>query len=186
MTLLDLTWIDIFIIVVFLISTGIALMRGFVREAISLVSWASAIFLSIRYAEDIADLLPASLLSLDISAGTDLGNGLRIAIAFILILAGSLLIGFILNRLLSTVTKMPMVRWLDSTLGLFFGLIRGSAVVLLLVLAAAAFTSLPSSDAWRQAQLMGPFNQSALWVIEKMPGHYSKRFYLYKQILLSS
>ena len=186
MNLFDLTWIDIFIIVVFLISTGIALMRGFVREAISLASWAVAIFLSIRYAEPIADLLPASIVSIDVSAGTDLGDGLRIAIAFILILVGSLLLGFILNRLLAKVTQLPVVSWLDSLLGLLFGLLRGFAVVLLLLLASAAFTALPSSDAWRQAQLIEPFNQSALWVIKKMPGHYSERFYLYKQILLSS
>ena len=95
MNLFDLTWIDILIVVVFLISTGIALMRGFVREAISLVAWGVAIFLSIRYSESIADLLPAPIVSVDISAGTDLGYGLRIAIAFILILVGSLLLGFI-------------------------------------------------------------------------------------------
>ena len=186
MNLFDLTWIDILIVVVFLISTGIVLMRGFVREAISLVAWGVAIFLSIRYSESIADLLPATIVSVDISAGTDLGYGLRIAIAFILILVGSLLLGFILNRLLASVTKMPMVSWLDSTLGMLFGILRGSVVVVLLLLASAAFTALPSSDAWRQAQLIGPFNQSALWLIEKMPGHYSERFYLYKQILLSS
>jgi membrane protein required for colicin V production len=186
MSLFDLTWIDILIVVVFLLSTGIALMRGFVREAISLVSWAIAIFLSIRYAEPIADLLPATIASIDISAGTELGDGLRLALAFILILVVSLLLSFSLNRVLAHVTKMPLLRGLDSTLGMLFGVTRAAAIVVLLILASAAFTPLPNADAWRQAQLIGPFNQSALWLIKQMPGHYSERFYLYKQILLNS
>ena len=44
---MEVSWIDIGIAIILLISVGVAMFRGFVREAISLASWVAAIWLAI-------------------------------------------------------------------------------------------------------------------------------------------
>ena len=46
---MELSWIDIGIAIILLISVGVAMFRGFVKEAISLASWVVAIWLAMTF-----------------------------------------------------------------------------------------------------------------------------------------
>ena len=58
---MGITWIDVVIVVIFIVSTGLALMRGFVREVVSIASWIGALVLAITQASKVAALLPDAL-----------------------------------------------------------------------------------------------------------------------------
>ena len=173
------SWIDIGIIIILLISVGVAMFRGFVREAISLASWIIGIWLAITYSSQVAVFLPSSIddATLNLSTNELPVSKLRVGIAFSLIIIGSLMAGALLNYILSHVTKTRALRGIDRLLGVIFGFIRGSAIIVLLILA-ASYTSFPQSEIWKTAQLLPPFEQIARKAIELMPPEYAKFFSL--------
>ena len=174
----DITWIDIIIVVVFLISTTIALLRGFVREAISIATWIAAIWLALRYSEQVSFLLPGAIDSANFSLGEESGqvSNLRVGVAFVLIMVGTLIFGALINFVLSQVMKTQILRGVDRIMGMFFGLARASVIITILVMTAAAFTALPESTTWKMSRLIKPFEYAAIWVVKQLPERYAHRF----------
>lgn len=170
-------WIDIIIVTIVLISAGVSLFRGFVKEAISMLTWVAAIWLAINFSDQIAQWLPQSWESVSFNLGDtdfDISN-MRKGVAFIIVLAGTLIVGAIINLILSRVTHNSILRGTDRTLGVLFGLARGAIVVTILVLV-AGLTSVPDSIEWKQARLLDPFYRAAIWTLNVMPERYSRYF----------
>ena len=173
----DITWIDIIIVVIFLISTTIALLRGFVREAISIATWIAAIWLALRYSEQVSFLLPSAIDGANFSIGeSGQVSNLRVGVAFVLIMVGTLVFGALINFVLSQVMKTQILRGVDRVLGMFFGLARASVIIIILTMTAAAFTELPVSSTWQKSRLVRPFEQVAIWVAQQLPERYAHRF----------
>ena len=174
---MELSWIDIGIAVILLISIAIAIFRGFVKEAISLASWIIAIWLAVTFSNQVALFLPASIDEATFNLGTDglEASKLRVVIAFILIIIGTLIAGALLNYILSQITQTSALRGIDRILGAFFGIVRGAALVVIVILI-AALTSFPHSDTWKSSQFLPPFELVARKVIDIMPPEYSKYF----------
>lgn len=174
------SWIDIGIVIVFLASIVVAVMRGFVKEMVSLGSWVAAIWLAITYSGQVASFLPAAI---DEISFNDLNTNwleegkLSSGIAFLFILVGTLIIGTLLNYVLGKIDWMGAVRGLDRALSFLLGFARGTAVVVLIILA-VSLTSLPRSDDWDSSRLLPPFESVAHEVINMMPSEYSKYFLL--------
>lgn len=63
-------WVDLIIIAIILMSALISLVRGFVKESISLASWIVAGFIALRYFTPLAELLEPYIDSATIRAGT--------------------------------------------------------------------------------------------------------------------
>ena len=89
------TVVDIVIIVVISLSALFSVLRGFVKEAISLASWVVAIWLAVTFAPRLAELLPPSIES----------EAVRQAIGFGVIFVLTLMVGAIVNKLTSQVVK---------------------------------------------------------------------------------
>lgn len=174
---MDLSWIDIGIAIVLFMSVAIAIFRGFVKEAISLASWILAIWLAVSFSNQVALFLPASIdeATFNLGANELEVSKLRVGIAFLLIVIGTLIAGALLNYILSQVTQMSALRGMDRILGAFFGLARGAVVVVLIILV-AALTSFPQSDTWKSSQLLPPFELAARKAVEFLPPEYSKYF----------
>lgn len=173
----DITWIDIIIVVIFLISTTIALLRGFVREAVSITTWIAAIWLALQFSEQVSLLLPDAIdgANFSLGEGGQVSN-LRVGIAFVLIMVGTLIFGALINFVLSQIMKTQILRGVDRILGMFFGLARASVIITILSMTAAAFTALPASSTWSKSRLIKPFEQAAIWVVQQLPEHYAHRF----------
>ncbi len=173
----DITWIDIIIVVIFLISTTIALLRGFVREAVSIATWIVAIWLALRYSEQVSFLLPSVIDSANFSLGeSGYGSNLRAGISFVLIMVGTLVFGALINYVLSQIMKTYILRGVDRVLGLFFGLARASIIITILIMTAAALTALPQSSSWKTSSLIKPFEYAAVWVVQRLPDRYAQHF----------
>ncbi len=176
---MGLSWIDIGIAFILLISITVAIFRGFVKEAVSLASWIVAIWLAISFSSQVALFLPVSIdyTTFSLSQKEIEVSKLRIGIAFVSIVIGTLIAGALLNYILSHLTKNHALRGIDRLLGSFFGFFRGTAVVVLLILA-ASYTNFPLSDTWNSSQILPPFELLANKVIEFMPPEFSKYFSL--------
>lgn len=173
----DITWIDIIIVIIFLISTTIALLRGFVREVVSIVTWVAAIWLALTQSQQVSLLLPEAIDSASLSFGEkEYGTNLRVGIAFMLIMVGVFVFGALINFVLSQIMKAHILKGMDRMLGMVFGLLRASVITTILIMTASAFTTLPLTETWQASKFIKPFEHAAEWVVGQLPERYAQEF----------
>ena len=173
---MELSWIDIGILVVLLISIIVAILRGFVREAVALGSWVVAILLAIAFSGWATSYLPDDIHQATLNIPGVNWLGLSMGIAFLLILVGTLIAGALLNYILGKITERSLLG-IGAILAIFLGIARGTVLTVLIILA-ASLTSLPHSDAWNSSRLLPPFESIAHKVIDMLPLGYSRYFSL--------
>ncbi len=116
-------FIDYILLAILLISTGISWFRGFVKEAVSLASWAMAIWCAWTFGGAVAGALEGSIESMSI----------RLWVARVLLLVGVLIAGGLLQRLMVSLLKKSGLTGTDRAIGMLFGCARGVLLVGLLV-----------------------------------------------------
>jgi len=171
------SWIDICIVLTVALSALIGLYRGLTKELISLATLVVAFWLAFRYSKDLAVWLPQSLDRASfaiVDMNFDFSN-LRVGIAFLLLLISTLFAGAILNYVIGHLIARRSLNVADRLVGLIFGVVRGGAIVLALVMV-VGLTRFPETPWWRDARLLHPFEQAAVWVIKVLPPKYARHF----------
>jgi membrane protein required for colicin V production len=159
------TAFDYCVIAIVGISVLLSVMRGAVRELISLAGWVTAFMVANYFAEPFAPNLPSAVP----------GESLRMVLAFsILFLLTLLTMGFI-AMLASSVTRKAGLGFADRFLGSLFGLARGLLVIMVIVLA-GGLTSLPQEPFWRKAVLSAPLESAVTMAIPWLPQDLSRHF----------
>ena len=152
MTLFD--WI---ILAVVLVSGAISVIRGFVKEAISLATWVLAFWVALAFAAKLALLMPDSLQS----------PTLRWVAAAVVLFMATLLVGGLTNFLISTLVEKTGLSGTDRALGVVFGVLRGVVIVALMVLVVGD-TALREEAWWQESRLRPSLGVVAEW----MRAHY--------------
>lgn len=151
-------WVDYAILVVVGLSAIIGLFRGFFREAVGLATWVLAFWLAFRLAE-----FGGGLLTEWISVGS-----VRLAIAFGVVFILILILGAVANYLIGKLVEETGFAGTDRALGGVFGVLRGVAVMVLLVLL-AGLTPVPRDAWWGESRFIGHLQAGALWVRGWLP-----------------
>ncbi len=152
------SWLDYVLIGIILLSGFISLIRGFVREAFSLVTWIAAFWIAISFNEALAEYLQNSIAQTEI----------RVAASFGILFVATLLIGGIINFILGSLMQHAGLSGTDRMLGVLFGLGRGILLAALLLLL-ASFTPLPQQVWWKQSQLLPYFEPLEQWMAQFLP-----------------
>lgn len=152
------TWADLVILGVILLSIIIGLWRGFVREALSLVTWGAAILFALLYCTEVSQYLYD-----DIQA-----PAMRILAGFATIFFSVIIVGTILSKIFSGIIKKTGLSGADRVIGIAFGALRGVLVVALLI-AVANLIHLNREPAWEQSVLVPKFAAMVDWLHNSIP-----------------
>ena len=147
------SWLDLVIIGVIALSALISLIRGFVKESISLVTWIVAGVLAFRYFSPMASLLEPFVNSPTVR------NIAGFAILFVV----TLIIGAVINFIMSQLVSKTGLSGTDKALGVVFGAARGVLIVTMIVLL-ASLTPMPSAEWWQDSASVGFFQHIAEWI----------------------
>ena len=133
--------VDWILLAVLGLSLLLGVWRGIVQEVLSLAGWVVAFYVSQMYAPSAAAWLPmdGSSQMLRYAAG--------FVVVFIAVLAATVLVSWMVKKLVSAVGLGP----LDRLLGSIFGLMRG-VVILLAASVIVGMTPMRETEAWKQAQ----------------------------------
>lgn len=151
-------WIDYSIIGMILISSIIGLFRGFIKEAFSLIIWVFAIWVGLTFGQEFSHFLEG-IISVP---------SLRISAAFGILFIITLILGALVNYLLSELVKKTGLTGSDRFAGMIFGIGRGLVVISIAVML-AGLTPLPEDPWWKESTLIPPFQSLAVWFRDHLP-----------------
>ena len=147
---------DWVIVGILTVSTLISLVRGFVKEAMSLVIWVAGFAIAMNLKEPVAELL-VNFIGL---------ASLRQLAAWGLLFVGTLLLGSMINYLLGKLVSSTGLSGTDRMLGLIFGVFRGLLIVLALVIILPKALPVDQDTWWQASALIPVFQSFADWGTE--------------------
>lgn len=149
----NVVWVDIVIPGIIVISALFSLMRGFVREALSLVGWLAAFWIALTFSGDLAELF---LTGISVPS-------LRVVVAFTILFVITLVVMAIINNLAGKLIKKSGLTGTDRMIGMIFGITRGALIVSVLVLL-AGLTTMTQDPWWKDSVLIDVFHEFAIWL----------------------
>ena len=159
------TGFDYVVATVVIASVLLGAWRGVVGEIIALLAWVMAFFAARWWGEEVAQVFFSELI-------TD--ASLRIVAAWVVVFVGVLVLMGLLRLAVRGMLKALGLGLSDRLLGLFFGLVRGGLIVLVLV-ALGGMTALPKEKWWREAYFAPPLETAVLASFPWLPPEVSKR-----------
>ncbi len=158
-------WIDIVIVLLIILSAVISSVRGFAREALSLLGWALAFWVSLTFSGGLSLMF----------SGTIQDPILRLIAAFLILFIASLIVSTIVNYFVSQFVHRTGMTGADRSIGIVFGVLRGILIVAALVLF-AGLTPFPQTPSWEHSFFLYYFEGFAVWLRDLMPGDVAGSF----------
>jgi membrane protein required for colicin V production len=157
---MPITLLDVILLVVMLISALLAMVRGFMREVLSIASWAAAALLTL-YSYPKLKPVVLQYFSNDIVASAVTIGG---------VFLGTLLVVSIVTIKISDMILDSRVGALDRTLGFLFGLGRGLIIVVVAFLFFAWLVPDRSQPEWvRGAKSKVVLQSTGQWLMSMLP-----------------
>lgn len=141
---MEIASVDLGIVGIIAVSALISLIRGFVKEAMSLVIWVLAFVVAMNFKEPLAEYL-VSFIGL---------ASIRQLVAWGGLFVGTLLLGSMVNFLLGKLVSSTGLSGTDRMLGLVFGVFRGLLIVLALVIILPQAVPVDQDSWWIESSLI--------------------------------
>lgn len=143
---------DLIIILIFIISIVIGIMRGLIKEALSIIGWIAAIWLAVTFNTAAGDWFSQYI---SIPNATFRG-WIGFTLVFILTMFVFAVINFAITKML---VRGP-IKATDRVLGIAFGAARAGLVVVALLIILRG-VGMAESDFWQESKLSGFFLPAA-------------------------
>jgi membrane protein required for colicin V production len=148
-------WADWAIIGIFSLSCLIGVIRGFAREALSLVIWVSAALVARLFGSRFEVFLIGYIET----------PSVRIMAAYAVLFVATLLLGAMLSYFISALVRATGLSGTDRLLGMVFGAARAFIIVMALLILLPGFTPINEDAWWKQSQLIPRFLVCEDWVM---------------------
>jgi len=151
---------DYAVLAIVVISMLVGALRGFIKEAFSLLVWAAAFLIAFQY---------SGTLALQLEGHIELPSA-RTSLAFAGLFLAVLLVGGLLTYLVGMLVEKTGLSGTDRLLGGVFGGVRGVALVLALMLV-AGLTPVPQDPWWQQSRAIQSLMPLAEWASRFLPDY---------------
>lgn len=148
-------WIDYTIIGVIVLSALISIVRGFIKESLSLISWVLAFFIASRFYMYITRYL--TYFESDV---------VRIAVAIAILFVATLIVCSIITYIIGQFVQKTGLSGTDRVLGVYLGIARGILVVAAVLFFVDTFTPLSQTLEWEQSLLIPHFQFIIRWFFD--------------------
>jgi len=135
--------LDIIILVILIIFVIRGLFRGLIQEVLSLIAVVLAVYLAANYQHLLVPYLEPYITTEMVVTG----------LAYALIFVVTLVVFWLLAKLVRSVLEISMLGWVDRTTGGVFGLLEGALISLILLMFIQSFA--PQSD-WLTESYIAP------------------------------
>ena len=156
---------DLIILGIIFLSVIISLMRGFVKEALSLAGWLLSLWVAMTFSSGMAELFGNSIKD----------PTLRLLAAFVSLFVLSLIVGSVINFLATQFIQKVGLTGVDRTIGGVFGFLRGILLVTIIVML-LGLTALPKEKWWDESFFMFRFEVIATWLKDLLPSDIARYF----------
>ena len=153
---------DFIILGIIVISVIISLMRGFVKEALSLASWLLSLWVAMTFSSGMAELFGSSIKD----------PTLRLLAAFVSLFVLSLIVGTVINFFATQFIQRVGLTGVDRTIG---GFLRGILLVTIVEML-LGLTTLPKEKWWDESFFMFRFEAIATWLKDLLPSDIARYF----------
>ena len=140
---------DLVMLAVVLLSSFIGMWRGLVKEILSLIVWFAALITAYSFSHKAAEKIDLAIIF-----GPQVGDVADQVAGFLAIFIGVLLVGGLIQYLISKAIQITALSSVDRLLGIVFGAVRG--LVLLLVGLIALEPYQVGSEWWEASVIRGP------------------------------
>ena len=155
-----LTWIDNTIIAIFIFSVVVGLIRGFLKEMLSVLIWALAFILATRFSVVLGQTFTLNMND----------EAFRILIWFCIVVFATLLVGAVISYGLNLLLIKSGLNATNRFFGVLFGLTRGFIIIVGLMLL-VQLTSVPKTEGWKKSILMPHFLPAVTFLKTVLPNH---------------
>lgn len=146
-------WADWSILAILGTSVLISLIRGFIREAMSLAIWVAAFIVAMLFHEKLAvwysDLIETV--------------SLRFMAAWVTLFFAVLLVGAVVNYLLGKLVQATGLSGTDRLLGMIFGAARGLVIVMAVLIILPSLLPVKEDIWWHESQMIPYFLEFESW-----------------------
>ena len=149
-------WLDLAFLGVIAVSVLIGVIRGFVREVISVAVWVAAFWIALRYGPQLGEQLAPWLVS----------PMLRLVAGFAGLFILTLLIGALVSYVARALVGRTGLSGTDRMLGIVFGAARGLLLVGVIILG-AGLTAVPREAWWQESVIARGYQP---WVCHEQVG----------------
>ena len=136
------TIFDYLLLFVLASSVVISMLRGLVKEILSLLGWIVAFIVANTFGAQLAPMLPSAIP----------GDAGRLMVAYVALFIGVRILMGLASMAIGAVVAATGLTLADRGLGGLFGLARGIVIVLAAVIL-CGMTSIPQQDFWKDALL---------------------------------
>lgn len=151
-------WVDFTIIVIILFSIIISFFRGFLREAVSLIVWVSAVVVPFKFVNFVQVYLKTWVTSYSV----------RYVMTLIGLFLAVFIIGVFLNMVIRILVNKSGLSITDRLLGVFFGATRGFLIVAVLLMF-LSIGNIQDGSELAQSRLVPNFKALVTWLDQFFP-----------------
>lgn len=151
-------WVDWVFLAIIVVSTLISLIRGFVREVLSLVAWVGAFWVAVSFTSTLAP-------SMTFVSDSEI---MQVVAAFVVLFLVTLILAALVNFLIGKLVDKTGLTGTDRAVGMLFGLARGVALVTI-VIVLGLVGGMYQQTWWDESRVIYTLQPLAEWLVAQVP-----------------